>query len=257
MKIRTAAAAFLTLLVLGCAGQTKMVPLRQEPHLLLGYLEYSEKSDMPALDHPAKYGEAELGQALAALVFQEDNTLRSKEPRKVFLDSEITLLAPALVSLFEKAAPRQAIYFALERTSGEGVSLFARATSGQLFVLDRKLHVVIGEVQREQVEGDGLNRKAMNFGDPRRDFRKNWRLLENPWVKFVPKPGKPGQMYNNQVTVAPPPVVAAAPAPATLPAASGGASIEEKLSRLKSIYNQGLIGEEEYAAKKAEILKGL
>ncbi len=59
------------------------------------------------------------------------------------------------------------------------------------------------------------------------------------------------------VRAAPPPVVAApAPAVAT-PAPSGGGSVVGRLKKLKSLYDQGLITQEDYDAKRKQILDSL
>ena len=45
--------------------------------------------------------------------------------------------------------------------------------------------------------------------------------------------------------------------PSSTPAAKGGTTVEERLEKLKSLFDKGLITEEEYNAKRAEILKDL
>jgi hypothetical protein len=84
------------------------------------------------------------------------------------------------------------------------------------------------------------------------------RHLAAPVVGAVPvvhssdlPPGAEGLL---PVTGGPPPSVTGGPPPG---AAAGQATPEEKLLELKSLYNQGLISQSEYEAKKQEVLNQL
>lgn len=254
----------------------QITEVRREANWLAGYLQYAPNSGVAPFDHPRELKVDELGRALTAVVFQEEKTFHPQSARKVFLDEEAALLAPALANLLAKATPQQAVYFSLLREKGEAVSLFSRVSSGQLFVRDRRLILVFGDLQREKVEPAPLDRRSENFGHPGRDYRKNWTLLENELVRRALRPGRPGEKLLNQVEIEvaalaspaaaaapatpPPAATASAPPPAaplSPPAAAEPEGLEQKLQKLKHLYDKGLINDRDYTAKKEELLKGL
>lgn len=252
----------IAIFVVGCAGKAyKVSSVIEQPNILLGYFDYQAEGQLTNFSHPAQLSAAELSLALSSLVFKEVKTLRNDKARKVFVDSEIKIMVPLLRQLLSKATANQTIYFALRRRSGEGVRLFSRVTSGQLFYRSNGLHLVFGEVQRELVEGGGFRVKGLNFGSLDKSFRKNWQLQENRLVQYAEVVGHPGKKHRAHLIVK---LVAdkegknlVEKKQKVVEQQSTKSAIEERLAKLKNLFEKGLINKEEFTAKKKEILNQL
>ncbi len=251
------------LAICSCAAAPYSVkPVRNERYVKAGFLDYSEKGTKPGFSHPADVKLKTLEAAMSSIVFREEKVLRSKEPRRVFADTEIEQLAPQIKELLAEASPDTSVYFVIERTKGEGVSLFSRITSGQVFVRGNELHFVFGEIQREKLEDEKRGGKIIYpFGDPSRTFRKNWVILENNIVHLAPLPGEEGRKHSQHIVID---MSALKDLEKDIVAdkkikknSEETDAIEAKLKKLKKLYDKGLIDKDDYRKKKEEILKGL
>ncbi len=195
------------------------------------------------------------------------DTLKDK-PVPLFTEGAQQLLTPYLKQALQKAGPNEDITFVivgLYRTL-YGLANRPMATSGRLFYQDGKLNLIFGTVKEDI-------RYRQDTSD--RDFRliaqgSRQTAAQGEW-SLVPGEGRPFELPRRDWVVfdtkAPLPVtpVSAVPPPqpsqpAVSPSGKGtGKPLAERLATLNELKSKGLITDDEYKAKKQEILgeKGL
>lgn len=129
---------------LGCAGPAFTTrPVQQDAHVVVGLAQYADAAQAVEIrhDHPAVWTEAEVEAVLSRLVIQERLGLFQAPPpvKEVFTSEQASQLSPRLREAFRTARPSEWIVFVLTDPSGSAPAV----TSGAVFLMDRRLHVII------------------------------------------------------------------------------------------------------------------
>ncbi|WP_341676536.1 SHOCT domain-containing protein [Niveibacterium sp. SC-1] len=219
--------------------------------------------------HPATVGEQQVASLLAAVRIGPEKAGQPAKP--LFTEDEINRLAPAIAAGLAVATPEEDIVFL---TSGrrDFKELFGRmANAARVFVADGQFNIIVGTQLSDALMSVRPGTKA--FLDLSTGSRA--KLAKDVHLATV----SGGQLKREDWVVLPlglqaAPVTAATPvtpatavaAPAAATAAPAAADAESdaffkkqsaRLKGLKSMRDQGLISEEEFQAKRAEILQGL
>ncbi len=218
--------------------------------------------------HPVKFGEQDLSLILRTIKVQKEVSFLSyyvlrHDPKteRAFTDHEITSLTPYLATALAKAFPEETVTFLVERGRGGGIS---EITSGSMFVRNKHLYLVLSNFRVPVTTKHKMERarKAplVSLGEP--DFR----FVAGPQqtILTAKEANVPGVSSSPALRISfthllaesrePSRLLPVSPAREPAPSLS---SAEEKLRRLKAWYGQGLISEEEYTRKRAEILDSL
>jgi len=238
--------------------------------------------------HPAALSQQDLQKLISSIYIKRSKSLLgllipalgAKDPEQAFTPDEVQFLSQYLSRAFSEANPDQRATFILWRSRG---SQIREVTSGAAFVRDDRLNIVLANdrtiIDREKMsvadeddplyvyEQDAfkiLPRKHQELvkADPKmsdleEEFPKTWIAIDYQKIlasqppaeplasPAEPKPASPQEATSPSLQTSPPPV--AEPVPAS--------PFEEKLRLLKRLREQGLITEEEYQAKRGELLK--
>jgi hypothetical protein len=223
-------------------------------------------------DHPVSLGQDGLRGALASLEWQESADVK---PVQLLTDYELSILAEQISVGLAKAAPGEELVFALigNHPAFMGLAKRPQVTTGRVFYSQGRVNLILGMVHEELGKNDdrrlqpfvpGSREKSAGFagqvtvlpevGEKR---RADWLLINPAAVLPLPK-----QL----------PSLGAVPTPAidAVPVASPergkpqqpgrtdkGKRIEERLLLLNGLKEKGLVTEEEYRAKRREILDDL
>ena len=196
--------------------------------------------------HPQALSTEGLAKALAALRIARDGGL------KPLLDGDgATRMAQGIASALAKATPGQdAIFLATTSTGGSGLFATVLGHSGRAFVDANGLNIVFAEADVDFVGQYRGTRHARAFDFGSRAAASNVRLAadgfshpRHDWVVMPLAAIRAG---------AAPRMAGDAPAPRD---EQYYAAQEIRLKSLKRLRDQNLIGEDEYRAKKQEILK--
>lgn len=227
----------------------------------------SSATDAPN-QHPVQLSPEQIAATLASIQVRP-----FKEVGPLFSDDELKKFALPISIALAKAAPGQDVEFVSVGQHGLlGIIAPQLANAGRIFYADGRLHVILGTVHKEFL-GDylrGSRRKPVfSFGSRAKTSvdvkimgvdRGDGKVLRDDWISLAIVAGRSesGVKINTpptatlSVTPAPTVVVPAADAADTLASKSGA-----RLKALKSLKDQGLVSEEEYRQKRAEILKDL
>ena len=208
---------------------------------------------------------------------EKSGLLGKKETSPVFQEVEIDRLAPVLAGALANADATQRVRFTSYNRGKALIFSVSRETEGVMFVKpENRLNIAFNYINAE-IEPDSVNTLPPNFSkmDPLRIRATSTILLPDPdyatlhvtdddqtapmWVvidldkldQILSK--APAMPAAEQQTTAPEPQPTVAPA-----APSGNAlqkDIKAKLQYLKGLLDDGLISEEDYNAKKAELLE--
>jgi hypothetical protein len=223
-------------------------------------------------DHPVSLDQDRLRGALASLEWQESTDVK---PVQLLTDYELSILAEQISAGLAKAAPGEELVFALigNHPAFMGLAKRPQVTTGRVFYSQGRVNLILGMVHEELGKNDdrrlqpfvpGSREKSAGFagqvtvlpevGEKR---RADWLLINPAAVLPLPK-----QL----------PSLGAVPTPAidAVPVASPergkpqqpgrtdkGKRIEERLLLLNGLKEKGLVTEEEYRAKRREILDDL
>jgi len=176
-----------------------------------------------------------------------------------FTPAEVDYLSETLTRAFGEAQPSEMVVFGL---TNQKTPEFGEITTGAWFVKDAKLYLVLGNYR----EGFTMpNVRELLWQDP-------LHMIAAPLYEFVPGPHQSVTREGNELwtfLVPEAPQIALAYEPLASGEASlsdGGlvegshpptrpdSSLEGKLQRLKQIRDDGLITDDEYAAKKKALL---
>ena len=229
----------------------------------------------PQFSHPISLSPEDWQLILRSIHVQKQDQMflffSTKGPvEPAFTDDEIDYLSAKFSRVFATAQPDERVVFALSRYETPGVT---EVTSGGWFVSGQSLHVVLANYRfaitmptvRELLWQDPMwtqsgpsydlvpgdhQEVVLEEGSPRRLLTSPLPSLSvqykellvaesmpSPAVKNSPSPGQ----LSPQRSQTPPPNL----------------SLEERLQRLKRLRDQGLITDEEYGAKRRELLDRL
>lgn len=251
------------LLAIACAGNIKTVKLMDNDpeHIWLQHVVGDDDQIVPQnYDHPAKLSKKQLKAILEAAEFEEFILFSWKNRGRVFIDSEVEKLLDPLHDALTQAQPHQWVHFAVTGRKRDMLSITAtpHLTDGVCFVQEGKFHLVIGNLNFELINRDlevwrHDPRDHFYFDsirlhvDPERGISKPPVIKEDKWLR---KPRVNWLVFE-------PDTLLAATTPEETPEPATPSTVEERLKKLKELYEQGLINEEEYNNKRREILEDL
>lgn len=211
-----------------------------------------EKYKLSRIAHPYSFDLKIIQSSMASLGYQE-RTIAWSDAKRVFNNSVIQNLAPAIAEKFAQAGSDQRIVFKTFDSSGKTLA------EGDVFLTFQGLHWRFTVINRSKRGIDDFSIMGENWRLVERDGQKYWRKtrmdLNNlaqditNWVilwKVRPDAAR--------VLKAPSPVPATAVKNET-PQAADGSDIKKKLRLLEELKQENLIGEEEYQKKREEILR--
>jgi hypothetical protein len=221
-------------------------------------------------DHPASLDRNRLSGVLATLEWQES---ADAKPVALFTDFETSILAEQIRNGLGKATPGEELVFALvgNHPAFMGLARRPQVTTGRLFYLQGKIHLILGMVHEELGKNEDRRLKPFIPGAREKQAslagqivvppevgekrRADW-LIINPAVtatKVQPSIGATSAPAIDAVPVASPePERRSSKAPE-----KGAKRIEERLILLNGLKEKGLVTDDEYRAKRREILDDL
>jgi hypothetical protein len=215
----------------------------------------------PANDQPVALDADLIGALLGTVAVK---ATQKDEPLPLFTEGILTLLVPQLQKGLQQAGPREDVTFAVVGLNPVLFGFVKRpgATTGRVFYQGGKLQLILGLVQQELGRNEDRRLNPFTPGSRQRPAQGTWLLvakagqepldLKRPdWVLLDPA--------KRVVTAAAPAPQTAAAAPASPPPAvpkvSGQErSMAERLTTLNDLKGKGLISDQEYRAKRQEIM---
>lgn len=221
-------------------------------------LETRGHDGAPANQHPVVLSPETLAAAL-----REIRVASGKDVVPLFEEEEVSRLSRAISGGLAKASPAQDFVF-VTTARHQVLGTFGQklTSTGRVFFLDGELQLIVGIQLSDSLLGLRPGTR------PTRALEPGERSRAAPGVKIV-APGKGARVLRNDwLAIAVPLGVAAQPqtaSPASLPAVPAldpavqrrFSEQETRLLLLKRLYDQGVISESEYQAKRAEALKQL
>jgi hypothetical protein len=218
-------------------------------------------------DHPAKLAPETIRATLANLRVQLEG---SKEPSPLLTEGELEILGGAVQQGLGLAASDEDVTFALVGLHPALLGLFKQpmVTTGRLFVRDGRLNLILGLVYEPVSDRDDRRLKPFVPGSRVAGRRPEWRVTSKNGETVQVESDRTGWLVLPLVAAAPPlqptqteispgvkpgagaPVIDASPRPP-------GKSVEERLIILNELMKKGLITDEEYKAKRLQIMNEL
>ncbi|MCP4754763.1 MAG: SHOCT domain-containing protein [Proteobacteria bacterium] len=257
----------LSIFIFGCSSKTRHLELFKEDYELIRLMYHitkvddKEQIDFQGYNHPAQLTTEQL-EVLLGEVFGESYVFFSwRKPKHVFNEEERKKLAPRLEEALNKATADQWVYFAV--TADKPGLLFdsLRFTDGLCYLKDGRFNLILNNVDFEIVG----NEDELVLVDPRdAPASKHFRLAVDPEQGYVrpsiveddPWLGDERMkwlVFDLEKLLAANPVKK----DAVQADQSGDLSIGERLKKLKKLFDQELITDDEYAEKRKKILEEL
>ncbi|GAM11486.1 hypothetical protein OR1_03802 [Geobacter sp. OR-1] len=288
LRRHTSSACATTLLMLsailtlnGCAGlSSSTMPPKTVWHLGDQYVAVTPKEQTPTAPpnaHPADLSTDRLQWALASLkLIPKDNDA----PTPLFTDYELSVLSTNASNALSRATAGEEVIFA---TIGNHVSLYGlvkrpMVTTGRLFVAGGMLNLILGKIHEDVSDKDdrrlnpfiaGTRSGSLNTNSGRissvikgaelKSSRQDWILIPLTGMIDAPPPAREpvGSIDRSPESPKTVPAVKSNEKPANSASVPSGKSPEERLRTLNSLREQGLITEDEYRSKRAQILNDL
>ena len=257
------------------------------------YLEHRVEDEQivnPGFDHPCTIDPRELSEIFFRLRYQKPRLFQSPAVESVFYKQEASYLAKHLAEALAAAKPWQRVRFASFNKGGGLIFAVRRKTEGVIFLeAGNRLHLAFATVNKE-TDPTEIHDPEMDLSrkDPLKYHTAYTKLDPQPWLdiqyseelskmmplwatvdlsrirEWYPRRAPPHREGIAELQEVPEERAEEKP-PAGLPPRTEPAPTEEKaedalkasLERLKEYYESGLIDEEEYKAKKKEILDKL
>ncbi len=262
----------MTLLIsTGCtkAGlQEEVIFETGKDHVLLIHETDKEGKIVPkGFDHPTKFTVEQMDKILSRIFYSEYMFFKYRGRKKVFIESERSKLSGYISQALAQATPVNWIKFAVTSIKRDLLLPTRRLTSGYIFIKDNKFNIVLGNLNFELSDED-----TPFSGDPRTRWSiPSISLIEEDGVVFplVDKSSKfLKRPHNNWLvmdaakvlkgTIADPVVKEpVTPEVRETPAPVEEKTLEQRLMELKSLYEKGLITQEDYEERKKELLEEL
>jgi hypothetical protein len=186
------------------------------------------------------------------------------KPVGLFDDDSAMSLAHGLALGLAKAGPQQDVIFFVVSRGNSGLLGAKVGTSGRAYIDRTGLNVIVGEAQTDFIGAYRATRRPRDFNFGSRSATSKVALssdnMQHPRADSVILSVTPNAPKSTVLAPAMPVQYQPAPVAAPLPVARDDkfyAAQEERLKALKRLRAQDLITEEEYAAKRADILKSL
>ena len=250
--------ALLPLTMIGTpafAGQRAVIVETRELYVSVVPQDSAGHIPVPPNSHPAEMTEELLVTLLDSV--QVRDTLKAK-PTPLFTEGALQLLAPHLQQALRKAGPREDVTFivvALYKTLLGGNT--PKTTSGRLFYLDGKLNLIFGVVKdegRSRLDAQDRDYRLIAVGSRQETAAGDWSLVTGEDRPFE-LPRKDWVVVDPKAARVVKPAVAATPA--ATPYMKKGPTdrpLSQRLATLIELKEKGLITEEEYKAKRREIM---
>jgi hypothetical protein len=221
-------------------------------------------------DHPVTLSADDLRMALASLKFFSPHADR---PVAVFSREELDTLVPPMVKAFRQAHPDEDVTLAIEGTHPGGIGYRIGMTTARLFYRNGKLNLIIGCLHAAVNDYDSplhvenTDRRLKPFPEA---YRCHASALKVSWAPSTPGlrlHDQDGGPRNDWLVLSLGQKPAATPAqetPAAVPNQKAppmnkldDRNIVHRLQILKQLRDQDLITDQEFKAKKQQILQGL
>jgi hypothetical protein len=273
----------MMLLLLTAAGCTTDSWVREEKFNndnLEVYLEHRLKENAvvsQGFEHPFSMSVDDIAAILSSLLYWDSTFLGKKVKEPVFNADEVASLAPALAGALGEAGPDERVAFISQNWGGGAIFSNRRITRGAAFVEPGGiLNLAFIEINEEFTPTDYSQMgRERTEKEPTAVTRSGRPLVAFPWLSLRPVEGtdevhplwgvintgsikealailREGAAGSAQPAEGSP--EAAAPPPESMKTISG---VKEKLKLLKELFDEGLITEEEYKQKKAQLLEKL
>jgi len=269
----------LLLVAAGCSSTTREMPVYSQGQVVVSLRSFKKAGAGPRYDHPAALSSERVARILASVQVEEFSLFKWRNEGVLLVADDVAQLAPKLAEGLRKAAPDQWVYFSVRNVPRYLTLGAVRFSDGIAFVKEGKLNLVfdnIGYVENVDTSPSKLDpRDAMTSQSVRLTARAPDALGAAPplvrgdrwlghertnWLVFdLGSPAAPGPPPAETAPAAAP-AATAAPAAASAPGNAAPAVPQdpaERLRKLKSLLDQGLISADEYEKKRQEILKGL
>ena len=240
----------------------------EDPTVLvrLDSLALQEEGSREAPGLIAELTAADIAQILQAVMIQPESSFLSywilrkePQPEMAFPNGDADLLAPHLQAALAKARPTETVVFSLRRTREDGIPL---VTTGGLLIQDNQLLVLLANARRPTTTQRRLEtaRNAPLHPLGEMDFRfvpgrYQATLAKHDLPKAVAMTSAPVLSITYGAVLADLSRPGQGTARPQTEADISIATIEEKLHRLKTWHEQGLITDDEYLQKRQELLK--
>jgi len=215
-------------------------------------------------DHPVEIPPARLTAMLEAIEF---SSVDNAKPEQLFLSESLEVLVPQIVQGFRIAAPGEDVAFAiigLYKTS-LGFARSPKVTTGRAFYKDGQLNIIFGFARKDFNEREDRRLAPLTPGSRVGALDGEWKLQPQPDQQGYSLVRKDWVAVSDhwRAAVATQPVETQnAPSVQTTPVhpvkqTSDTRKPAERLATLNELKGKGLITEEEYRAKRQEILNEL
>ena len=212
-------------------------------------------------DHPVDLKPKDIRRWLVDLEVRPED---SNEPVLLIPADQLPELSALLAQALGDAGPDQDVVFHSFRRAGSWYGSERRATTARVFYRDDALNLIFGELDDFYSEQINRNLQPLKPGFRDADTDLSGELIGSSQVTFVDGRSDWIRLDRNAIAalapaaprrLAPAPVIAA-PA-AAVPTDPRWSQLEERLLILDGLLSKGLITEEDYEAKKHELLEVL
>jgi hypothetical protein len=278
-SIRTFPWAIAMLLVIiggtgGCAalktgqsedGRVRKIWQAREQYVAIEQQDHPAEVAVAANAHPVDLSVERLRSAFAAIEVH----LSGKDTFvSLFNEPELEILSKKIKEGLIQARPEEDVTFAVigQHSALMGLMKERSITGGRVFCLDGRLNIIFGDLLRDVKENEDRRLFPFIAGSRVTTVGGTWTLASKPG-------GEPFTLKRQdwvQFPLASPPAAVAAPTPSLVPAAAFtppaepvnkvapvDRSTEERLRTLDDLHRKNLVTDEEYRAKRREILDGL
>ena len=248
-------------------------------YIRLEELKSTKGASKTFLDHPQYLRKDILASVLSSIYFKEKGIKGSSKEQHVFHESELLKLTSHIADAFTRASPSQYILVNSNYTKGKGLFKSEVYTIFGLFVSSDKLNVVFSRIQYEGIINKGRDKTikvdsgGAAFVDPfsitKNPFWKlnirsgqrlkkghdNWLIIDLEKDAFAKKEDHekkvtPSDKQEGSKTTGTGEITSGSP----LKGVQSRMSIKDQLLELKELETTGLIDNEDYEIRKAEIL---
>jgi len=192
--------SLLVIVVCSCA-QTSAVrtPVYKDSDIEVALYNVAGPGDsapVNAYSHPAVFEVEDLNYLLRSIGYEEKSLFGWAGARQVYSANELYRITPHFVEAFARANPGDEIAFSSDAAKSGGLFSSARFTSGRMFVMDKKLHCIFGNINVRTGSMRDTSDDLLDISDdPRREYGGSFtRLVTNKWQKLVE--GPKGVHYN-------------------------------------------------------------
>lgn len=217
---------------------------------------------------PYSFTELQLRNLLADVQISEKLLFKKEvESQEVFNQSVLDFLVPHLVEAFKQAQPNEEIVFSFVATKAKSIAQDNRLTLGKAWVKDGFLHVYFRKLSAKidttnyDKLGDvskAINRaKGLKIALQLKEGQEFGETTDEVLLSLAPKKDNEQRTMDKGPTVKKDQGQGTRDKGPTAKTEEAESTIETRLKKLKELKEKGLITEEEYEAKRKEILKEL